>query len=277
MGIRTRFNEIFGLEDRIEEERKRFVERINFVVFDCVHHEVVTYGYDQLFANVCYELGVNGQTFRREMVTIDQMGRKIYTHPQMERLTNGDFNKTIEVLCALYEHIRMNRDKDKGRKWLSAAIEGALSRCTCDIGVRWKEGFFYPSGAEELDKPLIEDVLTWLKDYPSVEKDYRLALRHYSEGQSLSDVMTNCHAAVEGIAQCILGNTKNLDSNKEALLTQIGVSKRWGGFLANYIKYTNDHRHTRSGERHNAAPQEVEACLYMTGLIIRLTIESKKP
>ena len=50
MGIRKRFNEVFGLEDGIEDEKKRFVQRVNHVIF----HEIdtadpSTFGYDPHF------------------------------------------------------------------------------------------------------------------------------------------------------------------------------------------------------------------------------------
>ena len=35
MGIRKRFNEVFGVQDNVEDERKRFVERANQAIF---HH-----------------------------------------------------------------------------------------------------------------------------------------------------------------------------------------------------------------------------------------------
>jgi len=153
-------------------------------------------------------------------------------------------------------------------------IRDVLSKRTREIGVWWKDGMFYPSGAEELDKSLIGDTLTWLKDYPSVEKYYRMALDRYKEPKSLADVMTNCYKAVEGMAQNILGNDKNLDKNRNALLARIGLSDKWKAVVANYVAYMHDHRHTRTKNRYDIAPQEVEACLYLTGLIIRLAIRS---
>lgn len=276
MNTRKKFNQLLGLADSIQEEQKRFIERISQSVFCVIRRHPGKYRYPQLFAAVGYDLGVDPLNLRPQLAGMDQMGNDIYVHPQLEDLTRKDFEKTLEVLCIMYAHIQYDGKEDKGRAFLSAAVEAALSRCTCDIGVRWKDGFFYPSGAEELDKPLIEETLTWLKDYPSTEKDYRAALRHYAEGKTPADVMTNCYAAVEGMAQSILGNDRNLDNNKDALLGHIGVSSNWKAMLANYINYLHDHRHTRSEKRHNTVPQEVEACVYMTGLVIRLAIESKR-
>ncbi len=191
---------------------------------------------------------------------------------EIRTLTDGTFTATLVVLCAMYQHLA-EKGPYESQEWLSQEIEKVLSRCTCDIGVRWKEGFFYLAGAEELDKPLIEDALTWLRDYPSEEKDYRAALHHYTARDSLADVVTNCYSAVEGLARSVLGNRKTLDKNKDELLAKIGLSNGWKSLMANYINYAHDYRHS-SETRHTITKQEAEAYLYMTGLIIRLTIES---
>ena len=189
-------------------------------------------------------------------------------------LTNDNFDMTLVVLSALYKHIEFESDRKKGSTSSSDNIKFVLPLCACDIGVRWKEGFFYPSGAEELDKPLIEETLTWLNDYPNESKDYQGALQIYLAGEPLPDVIKNCYSAVEGVVRKVLGNSKTLDNNKDALLAKINLSDGWKSLLANYIKYAHDYRHA-SPERHDITKQEAEAYLYMTGLIIRLTIESK--
>ena len=271
MSVRKRFNEIFGTEDSVEEERKRFVERVNQHIF----HEIDTeywqeHNYKFLFKAVCFELGINAHDFReREMPRFyDIIPATIRT------VTEDTFEKTLLVLCALYNYIEFESDRKKGSKLLSKHVNVILSRCTCDIGIRWKEGFFYPSGAEELDKPIIEETLTWLSDYPNESKNYRTALQCYMAEGSLTDVITNCYSAIEGMARNVLGNQKTLDNNKDELLAKIELSDGWKSILANYVRYAHDYRHA-SPERHDITKQEAEAYLYMTGLIIRLIIESK--
>jgi hypothetical protein len=274
MGVRKRFNEIFGLEDGVEEGKRRFVERVNHVIFHDIDTEHCDeFGYRNLFDLVCFELGVNAHDFpqRRQHSLLDD---DTYSPAPIRTLTTNDFDKTLLVLCTLYLYIQYGSDAEKGQQWLSKRIGLALSRCSCDIGIRWKEGFFYPSGAEELDKPLIEETLTWLKDYPNESKDYRTALQRYLEEKSLGDVIKNCYSAVEGVARKVLGNEKTLDNNKDELLAKIGLSDGWKPLLASYIKYAHDYRHA-SPERHDITKPEAEAYLYMTGLIIRLIIESK--
>jgi hypothetical protein len=273
MCTRKKLNEILGLKDRLEDEQKRFVQRVNQLIF----HRIYTdqwqeFDYDALFDAVCFELGTDSHTFPRRNIP----RLRASAPAPITDLTGGEFHKTLEVLCALYAHIEFHDDEGDGPELLSQLIEAALSRCTCDIGVRWKEGLFYPSGAKELDEPLIGEVLTWLKGYPNEEKDYRAALHHYMTGDSLPDVVKDCYSAVEGIARSILGNTTRLDKNVDALLAKIGLSDGWKQVLTDYVKYAHDYRHA-DPVRHDITSQEAEAYLYMTGLIIRLTIESKKP
>lgn len=274
MSILKTFNEILGLGDDVEEERRRFVQRVNQLIFHEIDTEsTVAFDYHSLFGLVCFELGVNAHDFpqRRLRALLDD---DILLPAQIRTLTGDNFEKTLLVLCALYAHIRLRSDSEAGRKGLSGCIEAALSRCACDIGVRWKEGFFYPAGAEELDRPLVEETLTWLSDYPDERKDYQRALQCYLAGEALGDVIKNCYSAVEGVARKVLGNKKTLDKNKDELLAKLNLSDGWNSLLANYINYAHDYRHASAG-RHEIKKHEGEAYFYMTGLIIRLIIESK--
>jgi len=257
MGVRKRLNEILGLEDSVQAEKQRFVARVNQIIVDPIDSlQMAVFDRRTLFEHVVFELG-SGPGIGFGIADV----------------IAGRFNETLVALCALHKHIRFDGNLKRGQKWLSLHIENILSQCTCDIGVRWKDGFFYSSGAKELDEPLIGDTLTWLRDYPREEKDYRTALRHYIAGDSLPDVVKDCYSAVEGIARNILGNRKNLDNNKEALLAKLGLSNGWNALLVKYISYAHDYRHANE-KRHEITKQEAEAYLYMTGLIIRLTIES---
>ena len=67
MSVRKRFNEIFGLEDGVDEERKRFVQRVNQFIFhhiDMVHTD--TFQYRTLFELVFLNWVSMLTTFHRE-------------------------------------------------------------------------------------------------------------------------------------------------------------------------------------------------------------------
>jgi hypothetical protein len=269
MAIRKQFNKIFGIEDSTEKEKQRFVERVNQIIFDKIDKAPESrFNYEALFPLICFELGVNANDFEKRCgngIDEDDIPASIRT------LTGDDFTQTIQVLCIVYLRIKCLGNNEEDLDWLSESIEIILSQCTCDIGVKWKDGLFYPSGADELDKPLIEETLTWLDNYPNEQKDFKSALQSYLSGKSLPDVIKNCYSALEGIARNILGNQKTLDNNKDELLSKINLSNGWNSILATYIKFAHDYRHA-SPDRHNITKQEAEAYLYMTGLIIRLLV-----
>ena len=79
---------------------------------------------------------------------------------------------------------------------------------------------------------------------------------------------------MEGVTREILGNSKTLDNNKDELLKKIDLSTGWKSILANYVRYAHSCRHA-SEERHDIEKREAEAYLYMTGLMIRLLVESR--
>lgn len=267
MSIRKRFNKLFGVNDTIERERERFINRVNHLIFNTIDTEKLDYfGYVALFEHICFEIGVDANTFSWRRV-----GPYLYERdlpPKINTLTQNKFDQILMVLCFLYQHFQNDR-----KSWLEEAIQDILSRTTCDIGVRWKDGFFYPSGAKELDESLIEETLDWLDKYPNENQDYSNALNCFMKG-NFADVIKNCYSAVEGISRKILGNNKTLDNNKEELLRTIGLSNGWNAILNNFINYAHDYRHA-SEQRHESTKEETEAYLYMSGLIIRLIIETK--
>jgi hypothetical protein len=113
------------------------------------------------------------------------------------------------------------------------------------------------------------------RGYPNERKDYRIALEYYAAGNSLGDVVRACYCVLEGTARQILNNSKTLDNNKDEILKRAGLSDRWKAVLATYIRYAHDFRHA-SESRHTITKPEAEAYLYMTGLLIRLIIESRQ-
>lgn len=272
MGIRKRFNKILGVQDSLEEERIRFVQRVNQVIFHTMDTiDSTDFDYKKLFQLICFEMGLNSDDIwkHHHRLSDDLLLKDREYEPEIRALTNDYFDKTLLVLCILYSHIK----KVNKQKWLSNGVRVIISSSTCDLGIRWKDGFFYPSGAQELDEHLIDETLTWLLDYPNEREDYKKALKCY-EGKSFADVIKNCYSAVEGISRGILGNDKTLDNNKDEILKRIGLSDGWKSILANFIKYAHDYRHASEG-RYQITKQETEAYLYMTGLIIRLLIQTK--
>ena len=56
------------------------------------------------------------------------------------------------------------------------------------------------------------------------------------------------------------------------LLTKLNLSQDWKSILKNFINYANETKRHASDKRHAINPQEAEAFLYMTGLLVRLIV-----
>jgi hypothetical protein len=254
-----------GIEPALEEEKKRFVQRINQSLFPEITED--SYASEiELFRHVCYQLGRNPSD---EMLKYNRLGNEI---PPLRRLTKDDFQITLEVVCHVYSFF-----PSKNRRLLAkidACVTRALDHAIIDLGIRWKDGLFYRSGGKLLDEKLVEDPLDWIKDFPDERKDFALALKNFyaNDPDKLKNVPGDCYNVVEGLARTLLSNTKVLRGNKEELLKALGLSKSWGSMLSNYIDYADEFRHA-SENRGDIDRVEVEAFVYLTGLLARLIIE----
>ena len=179
-------------------ERAKFVTRINTTVFSQIFSSAAfPDNYDRLFTDVCYELGV-------EPVEITRDNTPLYSDfvtPSFKVLTNNDFTETLKVLVFLWKSLRTSRL----RHTLDRGVELALATAAADIGVRWRDGMFYPAGAQELDEILIGDNLEWLQAFPKVRASFETALAHFStslnDASARKDAITNAYAAIEGLSR----------------------------------------------------------------------------
>ena len=262
-----RFNKIFGITDDLATEQQRFVQRINQTALREI--EGRKHSYRGVFESVCYWMGVNAHDL------ILDASRNTYggvVVPGLRTLTRDNFTETLKISVLLYA--ALDKAPEEQRQ-LAFWVEAALGHATSDLGVRWHEGMFYPSGAKELDEPLIEEPLQWLNDFPAEKADYLKALRDYA-AKNYGDVVGNCYNVVEGVARNVLRNTKTLENNREELLKTIQLSQQWKGLLSNFINYANEFKRHASEKRHDVNPIEVEGFLYMTGLLVRMIVEADK-
>lgn len=139
--------------------------------------------------------------------------------------------------------------------------------------------FIFPKGAEELDAALVSEPLIWLKKHPNAHKTYCIALKQYSEGVYIRDVADNLRKALEAFLQEFLGNTKNLETNKNEIcryLGECGVDAGISGLfqsLINSYKNIND----RIAKHNDAVDAKLlEFLLYQTGVLIRMVLTIKQ-
>ena len=165
------------------------------------------------------------------------------------------------------------------QRYVAEATKRLLTDSEIDLSVKWEDATFRPAGAADLDNALVDEPLHWLQErgYESVYSPFAKALRHYMESQNdppkLADAITDLYEATEAMAKIVTGRSaKDLSANAELLISRMGASPAFAGILKQYIAYGSEFRHAAQQDAPRALPTrvEVEAYLYLTGLIIRL-------
>lgn len=139
--------------------------------------------------------------------------------------------------------------------------------------------FIFPKGAAELDCALVSEPLEWLKMYPNTHKTYVIALRQYSEGIYIRDVADNLRKALESFLQEYLGNTKNLETNKNEICRKLGENGVDSGVVGLFQPLINSYKNINDRiVKHNDAVDEklLEFLLYQTGVLIRMVLSVDK-
>lgn len=135
--------------------------------------------------------------------------------------------------------------------------------------------FVFPKGAEELDDALVSEPLEWLKAYPNTHKTYVIALQQYSEGIYIRDVADNLRKALESFLQEYLGNTKNLETNKNEICKKLGEKSVDPGVVGLFQPLINAYKNINDRiVKHNDAVDKklLEFLLYQTGVLIRMVL-----
>lgn len=167
-----------------------------------------------------------------------------------------------------------------GSKVLIDLIKGYLESLNIPYElIKDEDGYFiFPKGAKELDDALVSEPLEWLSEYPKSRKTYMIALKQYSDGIYIRDVADNLRKTLETFLQEFLGNTKNLETNKNEICKYLGgqgVDSGVSGLfqpLINAYKNIND----RIAKHNDAVDKNLlEFLLYQTGVLIRMVITVK--
>jgi hypothetical protein len=253
----TRFN----IPTDVAGARRRFMNR----VIDRID--------DILFSN-----GVPSDTrYRAERHIALKLGTRYEPQKPISDYFDGDFHKTLQALEAVYEFMGQTQ---RAREQLDGYVRQLMELCEVDIEVRWRDGKFYPAGAAELDKALVNDVLMWLREpqYSEVRAALENALNHLSgslANEALrKDVITDAYEALESLSKIVLGSDKgDLSKNREQFLSKISAPAESRDLLKSYIEFGCEYRHG-PGSRPRPTPSEAdtEFFVYQTGAFIRRAV-----
>lgn len=205
----------------------------------------------------------------------------------------GDFYRSLQALEALYgayealERESRHVSYASARRAVNDFILRLLEESETDLGIRWEKGCFVPTGAQLLDEQLVNDPLKWLKGDSSLAAvliPFERGLSHFIQAGKnpniLTDVINNMHESLEALAQIVTERPKeDLSSNRELFIKKIAAPEPYKELLKTYINYANElARHAREGAlKPRLSLAEVESFVYLTGLFIRMAIQSTRP
>ncbi|HPO29337.1 MAG TPA: hypothetical protein PLD35_04915, partial [Caldisericia bacterium] len=168
------FYKRLNLEPKLEEEKAKFTARIRNVLDD-LDNEIEPFAPERINNLHCYPI------YSEVAFALGKSKEYALTKYLPSDVSFEDTLKVVEaVLQVLIEEWKTNKTELQKRrmKTFNHKIEEAINLSTLDLGIRFVDGKFYPKGAEELDKILIEENLMWLKDYSTTKELFENALKH---------------------------------------------------------------------------------------------------
>jgi hypothetical protein len=263
-----------------EEVKKRFLNRIKVSIFIWLQSTDRTIFFDENF--IWWISEQMGESWSEE-VHLRSSGYDYWTNLTLEKMSGNDFYKTIEIVEKCYQYVEEGRTREihgyvyddskiVNKRKFDEIMENIMLLSEINIGIFWKNGKFYLSGAKELDEALIGDSLDWLNKHPKTKEQFSIALSHYKKSltsvASGKDAITNCYTSIEFLAQDFLGNDKNFDKNSDLIVDKLKLPKEYKNIVYYYKQIANEYssRHAGSDPSH----LDVEAFVYLTGLLIRL-------
>ncbi|HXX73952.1 MAG TPA: hypothetical protein VEI50_02380 [Nitrospiraceae bacterium] len=259
-----KFHERFNIHIPIEEEKKKFVNRVHNQILEQFWWDLHPDERNIYEGNLLMILGIKN---RRDGTPL-------------HRYIREEFWANVKAVEAISMMLKGHRNAG----YLEALIMHILSLSEVDLGIRWHEGQFRPSGSGILDEKLVNDVLGCLQGekYDGVRSSFNKGLEHllHSIGkpQLLSDVITDMYEALEGLAKVVTGRgEKDLSGNAESFIKAVEVSDLYKPILKEYVVYGNKIRHAgKDGQpKPDLTRKEVESFVYLTGVFIRLALITK--
>jgi len=260
------YHERFSISTDLEDAQKQFVNRLlnlidnEFPVLQALPSNRSLWA-DNVLEHIALNLGVRYYPIK---------GFIAYSGEEY----TDQILKSVEVLCeASYGFPEFLATLDEG-------IKSAISMSEVDLGIEWRDGVFWRSGAKLLDEELVNEPLRWLAapKYKNVLEPFQKGLRHYLEAsrdpKKLSDTITDMYEALEALARIANHNNSTLGANAENFISNLELDPHYAKMLKDYCEYAHQYRHAakQDQERITPKPQEVEAFIYATGLFIRLAI-----
>ena len=257
-----RFHERFEIPQRMEDARKRFINRVQNQIFDYLEASLSETDLAMIYSRLANALG-------DRRTSLDSLSG----------FAGYDFYRTLQTIEECYAWL-LDGIGDL-HEVVDLAVKNLLKESELDLGIVWEQGRFTRKGAELLDDKLVNEPLRWLSNpkYLTAYEPFKKAMMHFVEATArpelLNDVVTDMYESLEALAKIVTGKSeKDLSANAELFLAKVNASDNYKKLLKDYIEYANLFRHaSRQGkERPKLSESEVESFVYLTGIFIRLAI-----
>lgn len=256
------FHERFEIEIGIDDAKRRFMKRVtNYIFVNYFEHQ-------------------HNYTTRTPVLfaVANALGERHEDVFRFDDYIKGDFYRCLHALEVAYRALN-KQHKSK----LDSLIKLVIAESEIDLGIHWEPPVFARAGARLLDLHLVNEPLRWLsmRKYQTVYAPFEKGLSHFLEAEKkpylLSDVVTDMYESLEALSKILTGRqNKDLSGNAELFIKTVRASEHYRQILKDYISYANQFRHAAKQE--DAKPilsmAEVESFIYLTGLFIRLAIQT---
>jgi hypothetical protein len=198
---------------------------------------------------------------------------RFFTTPQS--YIGDDFYRCLQIVEVIVQHFQELNDRDRVHK-MDAIIKEVLAHDTIGLAIVWKDGRFFPTSPDVLDRSLIEETLTWLAimDSQPLMDTYSNAIRLFIKPEPGKDHRAELLASLENAVKLFLKQLSNAVSQDviAALTTWMSrfPEQSYGRLMtAQLIDLYKFAQKTNGLSR-----ADQEALLFATGAFFRWNIES---
>jgi hypothetical protein len=266
MNLIQKYYEEFGLQATYEKELEKFYNRIDNIL--------PKYLDSRVFSAICIELGLRRCDFKACKDSLSHYYGYYFSSSLLPELTKN-YSKldAYRLLIAIF----VNKGFIK-----SEHITEIINLSQIDLGFRFneQEKFFYKNGDETLDKACIDDTLENLSSDKALSELYKKSLEKYFKKD------TNCihdaYSVLEKLFQKISEQPEaGIQATKNTVFSKFKISQNWKSITNltdQFIDLASNHvRHPGEKDSRkkypynfNEHPEEIEAAMYLAGILIRL-------
>lgn len=168
-------------------------------------------------------------------------GSRYYSNDEFDDFIGSSFTNCLQAIEVFYEIV----DEENGDvKAFEEVLEYILKISEIDLGIEWRDGQFWRTGAKVLDEKLVNENLKWVHDkgHTNIYEPFEKALVDYSESisrpEKLQNVVIDMYKALEATAKVVTGRKdKELSANRELFISKLGLSDHHKDMLKVYVKY----------------------------------------